>query len=196
MMELPTGIHPNSASLRLIDFGGVLRPSLGGKIQRVNRLGNRYAMDVTLPPLPYEVGRQVVSRLIRAKSEGLRMAIPAVKGKQGAPGSSLVNGAVTGGTSVAIDGLNAGYAALEGYWLSLVVSGQHYVHNVAETVVANGSGQATLTIAPELRVALPDNAVVNLAAPMIEGLVVGDELRWEISLAHHIGLSFSIEEAA
>lgn len=196
MIELPDGIHPQAASMRLIDFGGVVRPGLGGAIQRVNRLGNRFAVDVTLPPLPLEKGRVVLSRLLQAKQEGLRIAVPLALGKQGAPGSALLNGAVTGGTSITVDGLNAGYAVLEGYWLSLVKDGQHYVHQVASTVVANGSGQATITITPELRTSFADNTVVNLGKPMIEGFVDGDELAWEISLAHHLGLSFTIEEAA
>lgn len=196
MIELPGGVNPASFTMRLVDFGGVQSPSLGGKDLRVNRLGNRFACDVTLPPLPNATGLIVVSRLIRAKSEGLRIAIPQTNGNQGSPGTPLLNGAVTGGTSLVVDGLTAGYAGKEGYWLSIVKSGQHYVHSVAADFTANGSGQATITIAPAVRVSFPDNAAIYLLDPRIEGNVTGDELSWEYSAARNLSISFSIREAA
>lgn len=197
MIELPHDIGPQVFSMALVDFGGVQRPSLGGRLTRINRLGSRFMASVSLPPLELDRGRLFVSRLIRAKSEGLRMEIPLTLGNQGIPGvTAVVDGAVTGGMTLPVRGLNAGYAAREGYWLSIVRGGQHYVHSVAAPFVADASGLATVTIAPALRVALVDGDAVHLARPMIEGLVQGDELGWEISLAHHTTISFAIEEAA
>lgn len=195
MIEFPHDLGPQSFTMRLVDFGGVMRPALGGAVTRVNRLGNRYAADVTMPPLEFERGRLFVSRLIRARSEGLRMEIPLTLGKQGVPGvGATVDGAVAGGTSLAVKGVNPGWVAKEGYWLSVVKSGQHYAHNICAQAVADGTGDITLTIEPELRVSLADGDVVNLARPMIEGFVEGDG--WEWSLAHHAMISFTIEEAA
>ena len=98
MIELPSGVYPQSVSMALVDFGGTIRPVLGGAAQRVNRLGSRYRAIVSLPPLEFETGRTVVSRLIRAKSEALRLALPGTRGQQGAPGTGVqVDGAVAGG---------------------------------------------------------------------------------------------------
>lgn len=197
MIEFPDDIGPQSFVMRLIDFGGVMRPPLGGAVTRVNRLGNRYAADVALPPLELDNGRIFVSRLIRAKTEGLRMEIPLTLGKQGVPGTgATVDGAVTGGTSLPVKGVNAGWVAKEGYWLSIVKDGQHYVHNITVQTQADAGGDVTLTIAPELRVSLADGDVVHLAKPMIEGFVGGEAAEWEWSLAHHAMISFTIEEAA
>ena len=195
MIEFPHDIGPQSFTMRQVDFGGVMRPALGGAVTRVNRLGNRYAADVSLPPLELDRGRLFVSRLIRARTEGLRMEIPLTLGQQGIPGTGVtVDGAVTGGTSLPVKGVNPGWVAKEGYWLSVVKSGQHYAHNVCALATADGTGDVTLTIEPALRVALSDGDVVNLARPMIEGFVEGDG--WEWSLAHHAMISFTIEEAA
>jgi len=196
MIEFPDEFGPQSFAMRLMDFGGVMRPPLGGAVTRVNRLGNRYAADVTMPPLEFDNGRVFVSRLIRAKTEGLRMEIPLTLGKQGVPGiGATVDGAVSGGTSLPVKGVNPGWVAREGYWLSVVVDGQHYVHNITAQAIADGTGDVTLTIAPELRVALTDGDVVNLAKPMIEGFIGGEAADWEWSLAHHAMISFTIEEA-
>lgn len=196
MIEFPDDIGPQSFAMRLLDFGGIMRPPLGGSVTRVNRLGNRFAADVSLPPLELDRGRVFVSRLIRAKREGLRMEIPLTLGEQGVPGvGATVDGTVTGGTSLPVKGVNAGWVAREGYWLSVVKSGQHYVHNICAQAIADGSGDVTLTIEPELRVSLADGDVVNLAKPMIEGFVDGSEAAWEWSLARHAMISFTLEEA-
>ena len=47
-----------------------------------------------------------------------------------------------------------------------------------------------------LEISPADNDVIHLQKPMIEGFVIGDEIGWSISLAHHIGISFEVEEAA
>jgi len=196
MIEFPAEYGPQSFSMALVDFGGIMRPALGGAVTRVNRLGNRYRCDVSMPPLELDDGRVFVSRLIRAKSEGLRMEIPLTLGKQGVPGvTATVDGAVAGGTSLPVKGVNAGWVAKEGYWLSIVKSGQHYVHNIAALATADVTGDIVLTITPELRVSLVDGDVVHLAKPMIEGFVDGDSGAWEWSLAHHAMISFALEEA-
>jgi hypothetical protein len=45
-----------------------------------------------------------------------------------------------------------------------------------------------------LRVEPVDGDVLNFAKPMMEGYVLGDELGWEISLAHHTSVAFDLEE--
>ena len=50
-------------------------------------------------------------------------------------------------------------------------------------------------IYPPLRIPFADGDKVHLAKPMIEGFIDGDELSWEMSLAHHHHISFTIEEA-
>ena len=197
MITLPDAVVPNGIDIALMDFGGIQRPPLGGPLQRVNRLGNRYRASVSLPPIPNaELGRVVVSRLIRAKSEGIRLELPLASVDQGSPGSPLINGAGQAGSALTVDGLRPGYGYSEGFWLNVVTGGRFYLYNVAGSGKANGSGQAVIPIAPALRKSPSDNDVIHLQKPMIEGFVIGDEVGWSISLAHHIGISFEIEEAA
>lgn len=196
MIELPEGIVPSEVQPALIDFGSVQRPPLGGPLQRVNRLGNRFRVAVGLPPIRNkDLGRVVVSRLLRAKTEGIRIEWQLVGIEQGSPGSPLVKGAGQAGTALLCDGFRLGYGFSEGFWCSIEHLGQHYLHNVA----ASGSaltGEATLNLTPAMRVSPADNSPVHLQKPMIEGLVIGDEFAWDYSLAHHVGIQFEIEEAA
>lgn len=193
MIELPDGVVPNSVSPELIDRGGYQGDSV---LLRVDRPGNRYRVAVTLPPLPNaDLGRLAVARLLKGKTQGLRIEWQLVGIDQGSPGAPRIKGAGQAGDEIAIDGCRVGYGVSEGYWLSIETDGQHYLYNVAEPATADGAGEMTIKLTPELRKSPADNDVVHLQKPMIEGAVLGDRQAWEYSLAHHVGIGFEIEEA-
>src|SRR3546814_9494938 len=67
---LPTTPGIRSATPSLISYGGLLSPSLGGAVQRLNRLGDRHALKVSLPPMRSEPdGRIYASRSEEHTSE-------------------------------------------------------------------------------------------------------------------------------
>lgn len=196
MIELPDHASPNLATPTLIDFGGVLRPSTGAKLLRVDRAGNRFRVAMTLPVQSAEDARTIIARLIAAKTEGLRVPYPLQGIDQGAPGAPVVDGAGQSGNTINLRGLTPGYLAREGFWLSIVRNGQHYLHVVRDPgATANADGDIVLPISPNLRVPYPDGAAVHLGRPMIEGLVEGD-LSWDLALAGLVdSIQFVIEEA-
>lgn len=196
MIELPEDPAPNGVSPSLLDFGIIQRPATGGEVTRVDRKGSRYRLMVTYPLMDWDTARVFVSRLIRAKNEGIRIPYPLLVA-QGAPGSPVVDGAGQTGTTLLIRGLTPGYAVKEGYWLSIVdENGRHYLHNAGSAVVADGSGDAELLLSEALRWPFADGATINLAKPMVEGFVGGEEWQWVIQLDKMIALQFPLEEAA
>lgn len=197
-ISLPSTPAPNGATPLLRDFGAVLTPFLGGPEQRINRVGTRFGLRVTMPPLPSaDAGRVFVSRLLQARQQRLLMDWPLLAFDPGAVGTPQVNTAVAGGSAVSIKGLPAGYQAKEGQFLSFVCAARRYTHMFSGDGTANGAGVLAAGVFPPLRVALAVNDVVELAQPKIEGHVLpGDELAWEMALDLNIGLSFSVMEAA
>lgn len=198
MITLPAGMVPNSAKVALIDFGFVQRPALGGTVARINRPGNRYQVELTWPPMRGEDAQVLIRRLSAAVSEGLRVPFPLQGVTQGTPGAVIeVNGSGAAGTSLPVRGLAAGQPIEEGWWLTVIDSGgAYYLHQVAAAAVANGSGQATLTITPMLRAALVDGNDVLLGTPLVEG-VITVRIGWDIVPGALIdGLGCVIEEAA
>jgi hypothetical protein len=183
-----------SATPTLLDFGAVLEPGLGGPSQYVGRLGDRFEVAVQMPPMEAEVARVFISRLAQAKKSSLLMPFPNAGIVVGAEGAPRVNGAGQAGTLLALDGLPANKALKEGWPLSIIVAGRRYVHLIAGDTAANAGGEAVLPLEPMLRVSPSDNAVVELAVPMIEGFVQGDGLPWSIDVAAHVGLSFTVRE--
>lgn len=196
MIDLPDYPSPNGATPGLIDFGGLLEPMLGGEVQRIDRLGNRFKINVTLPPMPSrDVGRIWVSRLIRGKAEGVRLPYPLLSFDPGVPGSPVVDGADQTGRTLAVSGFTAAYAVKEGQPFSIEdENGRHYLHFADGQTIADGNGDADVPLSPMLRHPFEDGATCHFAKPMIEGFIRGEDWRWEMMLDHNLGLTFEIEE--
>lgn len=197
-IALPLDPFPNGATPMLRDFGGVLSPFMGGPEIRINRVGTRFGITVTMPPLPSDgTGRVFVSRLIQGRQQRVLMPWPLLEFNPGAVGTPLINAAVASGSAIAIKGLPASYQSKEGQFFSIIHSGRRYVHMFTVDGTATVGGVLTTSIFPPLRTSLSVNDVVELEQPMIEGHVLpGNEITWEMALDRNIGLSFSVLEAA
>lgn len=197
MIDLPDYPAPNGATPVYLDKGGITRGGLGAPDQRVNRLGGRFGLAVTMPVLPSaKLGRKWVARLIRAQEEGARMEWPQLDFDVGEPGTVRINGAGQAGSTLAVDGASPGYAFREGQFFSIITGGAHHIYMVTTETLANGSGQASLPIWPPLRVQHADNDLCEFRKPLIEGFVQGDVAQWELQLGNFIGLQFEIYERA
>lgn len=195
VIDLPPWAVPNAASPSFMDFGGVLRPSTGAGLLRVDRLGSRYKVKLSFPPFTDQAhGRVIVSRLIRAKRMGLRTEYPLVCPQPLI--DAVVDGAGQAGTTLNVRGLYAGQVVREGFWISIVkASGQHYLHNIAGEVGVGADGRVALPLSEMLRAPFADGDQVKLVRPMIEGIVDGDEQAWNLSIEHFVGIEFTVEEA-
>lgn len=197
MVELPETPAPNGMQPTLLDYGITLRPSSGAAVQRIDRPGSRFRMEVSFPPMKADLARTFVNRLLKAKREGLRMEVPLLGVSQGSPGSPVVNGANQTGTTISLRGFNPHHAVKEGYWLTLVdAAGDYYLHQCTDPVFVDGSGTATLEIEPPIRAPIPDGATVLLGKPKVQGFIDG-EVTWGMELGNLVtGIGFALEEAA
>jgi hypothetical protein len=195
VIDLPTFPQPNGVDVALIDYGAVLTPALGGPVQKVNRMGSRFRVTISLPPMLSDItGRQWVGRLAQAKFDGARIAYPLLSFSPGTTGTVLVSGSGQAGNSLNVKGATAGYQFKEGQPFSIVTGGKHHLYLVATDTTASGTGTATIPIRPMLRRPHLDNDVCNFAAPKIEGLISGDEINWSMSVEKLISLQFDITE--
>ena len=88
---LPTDPAPAEATPSYLDWGGTLRPIFGGALQKLRRLGDRFALSVNMPPmLSAEDGMTWVARLITARGEGAILPWPQPGFDPGAPGAPKV----------------------------------------------------------------------------------------------------------
>lgn len=194
-ITLPTSPAPSNAQALLQDFGGELTPFLGGPVQRINRIGTRLGLRVTMPPMRGATARQFQARLLRGKQERVLMEWPLMDLSVGSPPSPAIN-STSSGTALSIKGLGAGYAFVEGQPISVLSGSRYYMHILTGAATANGSGVAAVSIFPPTRVTYATNDIVQITAPIIEGLVSpGDEIGWDMAIAHIVGIAFSVVES-
>lgn len=194
-VELPASPGPASVAWEMLDFGGTLQGPLGGAAQRVNRLGNRWKATVTMPALTPVQAREWTAALVQGLRLGVLWRIRQVGTPTGGAGSPLVAGAGQAGFALDIDGMTAGYAWRAGQFISLLLSGRRYVHQLSAAGRAAGAGTAELPLEPALRVTPADNAVVEIGKPYIEGLLE-DVPAWSLDVDRLArGFSFTITEA-
>lgn len=196
-ITLPTCPYPTDYQVLLRDFGTVLTPFLGGPEQRINRLGTRFGLRLTMPPMDADEGMVYLSRLLQGRQSTVILPWPLLDFDPGTPGAPLVSANVASGTSIPIKGLTVGYPIKEGQFFSVIHAGRRYVYMFTADATANGSGNATASIFPMLRSPLSNNDVLEIAQPMIEGLVLpGEEISWQIGLSNDREFSFSVMESA
>lgn len=195
-ITLPSSPAPNGARPFLLDFGTVLRPANGGPTQRINRLGMRFGVQVTLPPLRSDgEGLTVISRLLQARAQELLLDCPMIDGIWSSAGTApRVKVDVAGGTTLQMKGLVAGYALAEGRFFSIIHSARRYLHLAAAATTADGAGDATVSVWPPMRTNFAADDVIEIDAPKMQGHVVDDQTGWQMALARRSTLSFTVHE--
>lgn len=193
-IALPTSPRAASATPRLVSNVAQSDPIIGGVVQRKVRLGTRWAVEMTLPPMRYANAMAWLADLARSEAEEVLAPWPQPAEVVGVIGAPVVNGGGQSGAALAVRGAAAGYAFKKGLFFSLVEGGRRYLHQVSAAVTANGAGAATLQVTPMLRVSPSDGAVLEFAEPKIQGWAQVSP-SWNMDVATNIGLSITITEA-
>lgn len=196
-VELPQPRLPQRAVPKLLDWGSDQKAPMGGAFQRLNRLGNRFALEITYPRLkPEPDGRILASRLRRAKTEGALFPVPQPGLVIGVPGAPVVNGAGQAGLALLLRGFAAGYVVREGQFFSIIHGGRRYLHVADADAVANQAGGLVVGLYPMLRVRPADGAICEFAKPYIEGIVAGASIDLELTAAKAMLPTILITERA
>lgn len=112
------------------------------------------------------------------------------------PGTPLVNGGSQTGNQLTIDGApNTATGYLKaGDYIQIGTGSSARLHKNLEDVNTNGSGQATLTLWPNLRESPADNAPIILTNTVGVFRLTENAMPWDISLALTYGIAFSAME--
>lgn len=181
----------------LIDFGATMSSPIGTHDQRINRIGNRFMLKVTMPALYTATdGRQVIARLGRAVTEGAIFSFPQSLPVTG-QGSPVVNGAGQTGSTLNLEGFTPGFTARDGAFFHILFGGRRYLHGISADTQADANGRLALPLWPMLRISPNDGATCEFEKPQIEGFLYGDNgLPWSLPASPYTQVSFTIREAA
>lgn len=192
---LPTSPEPCApyGSPTIVSLRNDVTSLIGGNRQRNNRKGDHYRARFNMPPLTYDEAREW--RSLMTGSDTVVMALPQPDVDISAPGVLVkVNGAGQLGTSLIIDGVTPNYAFTKGQMISVVTDGRRWTYGLDADTVADGSGNATLTLEVMIRTLHADNDVIEVAEPKIEGFTSIDDDSWTLDENGYIRLAFEIEE--
>lgn len=192
---MPQPRLPQTATRRFLDFGADLTPQVGGPSQRINFMGDRFALVITYPRLkPEPDGRIVMSAMNQAKKVGAIFPWPEPGIPQQDYGAPIVNGAAQQGMTLEIHGVTPGITILNGKYFSIIYAGQRYLHHLTADTLVPGTGIVQLPIFPMLRISPNDGATIELAKPMIEGVLGGNVADVELAIAEATPASITITE--
>jgi hypothetical protein len=191
-IALPDYPYPAAMTPRLVTGRAELRPAWGGDIQRLNRAGSRFAIDVTMPVMTYADAQDWSG--INDQTDTVTMQIVQPGLDTGAPGITLVNGASQSGTTLIIDGFTPYYVLRKNQWISVSTGGRLYAYRVKTEVAADSGGAASVVLTTMLRVSPGNNDPVEITEPRIEGFATVPDDAWATNTAGHVALSFTIEE--
>jgi hypothetical protein len=183
--------------VHFVDFGGQLKPFMGGPVQTILRLGSRFALDVTIPLQRAEPdGRIWSSRLIQAKIFGATMYFRQDGLDVGNPGTPVVDGVGQTGFALKLRGMAPGYVIREGQAVPVVTLNRRYLYFAGAGVTVGNDGRATVPIYPMLRRSPADGDTCEMADPIIQGSISGNELAWSRLTApwHDFGTITIVED--
>jgi hypothetical protein len=191
--------YPWEADPKLSEPGSDMVPPLGGRMQRISRLGARWSVAFSgMPALGLATARQLIALRTQARANAQTLVFlwpqPAFTAAIGAP---AVNAAGQFGSSLVCSGFAAGVTIPAGTFFSVIYNGRNNLHATSAAVTASGGGAATLPIWPMLRGSPANAQGLAFAAPAIEGFVQGKSEDWELQMLAWTGLpSFTVSEPA
>lgn len=194
MITLPSWVAPSTVKPRFLDQGTFNRNATGTAVSRTDRPGNKFAVDITIPPVnSNEQGAELLACLIRGKTEGVRFRWERVGNKYTAAETEASFS--LSGTLGMEAGLNASATRVnikKGTFFSFEQSGRSYLHFVDEDLFTGSAN--VIKIFPELRTPTVSGTDLNFTSPVIDGFIEGSELAWEMAVDKYLDISFTLEE--
>ena len=193
---LPSHTGIQSAVFRMASRNAISTSPFTFAQQVISHQGQRWEVDVTLPPMKHADARIWLAWL--AKLDGalntFNLGDPLGATPQGsAGGAPLVAGANQTGSSLNVDGCSASQTnwLKAGDYIQLGTAGSAKLHMVTDNVNTNGSGAATINVWPAIRVAPSDNASVILTNTVGTFRLSSDMSTWSADQASIYGIQFS-----
>jgi len=172
---LPPAARNTDYLIRPVRNSEAQRAGTGGALTSLRRPRDHWAIEIAPGALATSCGRRLLADIVRGVGERIRVPIPQRGLDTGEPGSPVVRGEGQAGSSLRIFRLAS-------------------AHILTADVVANGSGEAVLSLWPMLWLEPRDGDPVEVRAPYVEGLIVDEGGQASAGFPAVMTDSFTIEE--
>lgn len=162
--------------------------------------GQYWEADISLPPMKREVAEYWISFLLKLNGSygTFLLGDPlGVSARGVATGSPLVNGANQTGNELITDGWtpSTGGILKAGDYIQLGSASSARLHKVLDDVNSDSSGNATLTLFPDLRTSPSDNAAIVVSNAKGVFRLTSGQTMWDINEASIYGITFGARES-
>ena len=178
-VAFPAIRNPSEVSWRLRARTQTHTSPFDGTVQTLAMPGARWEATLTwrtLPPADYRLLEAFLASMGGMAGRFWYGPVHAPRRATGG-GSPVINGASQTGATMSMRGFSANAQAfLAGDWFSYTDTGnRRRLHQVTADVTANGSGVASVPIAPAIRRAGADGAAVTIASPTGTFMLASDD---------------------
>lgn len=199
-LTLPSHTGIQSITFRMVNTVGISQSPFTYAQQAVAHSGQRWEVDVTLPPMKRADAEQWIAWLasLRGQLGTFTLGDPIGTTPRGsAGGTPLVNGASQTGGTLVIDGCTASQTGWlkAGDYIQLGSAGSATLHKVLQDADSDGSGNVTLDIWPYIRTAPADNATVTTSNTVGNFRLASNQQNWNVNEASIYGMTFGAFEA-
>lgn len=199
-LTLPSHTGIQSITFRAVNTVGISQSPFTYAQQAVAHAGQRWEVDVTLPPMKRADAEQWVAWLISLRGQlgTFTLGDPTGTTPRGsAGGTPLVNGASQTGGTLVIDGCTASQTGWlkAGDYIQLGSAGSATLHKVLQDADSDGSGNVTLDIWPYIRTAPADDATVTTSNTVGNFRLASNQQNWNVNEASIYGMTFGAFEA-
>jgi len=199
-LSLPT--TTGIAKIRLVanDIVGISQSPFTAAQQVYRYTGQFWEADITLPPMTRAEAEYWISFLLKLNGPyGTFLLSDPVGGtaRGVATGTPLVNGGSQTGNELVTDGWTTSTTGIlkAGDYIQLGSAATARLYKVLDDVNSDGSGNATLTLWPDLRSAPADNATITVSNPKGVFRLATASAQWDVNEASIYGLTFGAREA-
>ena len=194
--------NSNIARIRMVanDVVGISQSPFTAAQQVYRYTGQFWEADITLPPMKRADAEYWISFLMKLNGPYGTFLLGDPNGQTArgvATGTPVVNGANQTGNELITDGWTTSTTGIlkAGDYIQLGSGSTSRLYKVLDDVNSDGSGNATLTVWPDLRTAPADNATITVSNPKGLFRLNSSQTSWDISEASIYGMTFGAREA-
>jgi hypothetical protein len=199
-LAIPTNKGLAKIRLTANNVVGISQSIFTAKQQVYKYTGQFWEADISLPPMKRADAEYWISFLLKLNGSYGTFLLGDPNGATArgvATGTPLVNGANQTGADLITDGWTPNTTGIlkAGDYIQLGTGSTSLLHKVLDDVNSDGSGNATLTLWPDLRTAPSDNAAIVVSAPKGVFRLTANQQAWDINEATFYGITFGAREA-
>ena len=199
-LAIPTSKGLAKIRLTANNVVGISQSPFTAKQQVYKYTGQFWEADISLPPMKRADAEYWISFLLKLNGSYGTFLLGDPNGATArgvATGTPLVKGASQTGSDLITDGWTPNTTGIlkAGDYIQLGTGSTSLLHKVLDDVNSDGSGNATLTLWPDLRSAPSDNAEIVVSAPKGVFRLTANQQAWDINEATFYGITFGAREA-